>query len=60
MQSERALSIAYEAMEERMLTMTELGDREFYAAMAMQGIISREKLPADEVARSCRTFLGPD
>ena len=39
-----------------MLTMTELGDREFYAAMAMQGIISREKLPADEVARQAVAY----
>jgi hypothetical protein len=43
-------------MEERMLTMTELGDREFYAAMAMQGIISRERLPADEVARQAVAY----
>ena len=39
-----------------MLTMTELGDREFYAAMAMQGIISRERLPADEVARQAVAY----
>jgi hypothetical protein len=39
-----------------MLTMTELGDREFYAAMAMQGIISREGLPADEVARQAVAY----
>lgn len=39
-----------------MLTMTELGDREFYAAMAMQGIISREKLPPDEVARQAVAY----
>jgi hypothetical protein len=43
-------------MEERMLTMTELGDREFYAALAMQGIVSREKLPADEVARQAVAY----
>ena len=29
---------------------------EFYAAMAMQGIISREKLPADEVVRQAVAY----
>jgi hypothetical protein len=36
--------------------MTELGDREFYAAMAMQGILCREKLPADEAARQALAY----
>ena len=36
--------------------MTGLQDREFYAAMAMQGIIAREKLPADEVARQALAY----
>jgi hypothetical protein len=30
---------------------SELTDREFYAAMAMQGMISREGVPADLVAK---------
>jgi hypothetical protein len=36
--------------------MKRLEDREFYAAMAMQGIISREGLPADEVARQALAY----
>jgi hypothetical protein len=41
----------------RMATMmTQLGEREFYAAMAMQGILGRERLPADEVARQAVAY----
>jgi len=36
--------------------MTQLGEREFYAAMAMQGILGRERLPADEVARQAVAY----
>ena len=34
----------------------ELSDREFYAAMAMQGIISRQEWPADEVAKEAVAY----
>jgi hypothetical protein len=37
-------------------TLTQLGEREFYAAMAMQGILCREKLPEDEVARQAVAY----
>jgi hypothetical protein len=37
-------------------TTTGLRERELYAAMAMQGIIAREKLPADEVARQAVSY----
>jgi hypothetical protein len=41
----------------RMATMmTQLGEREFFAAMAMQGILCREKLPADQVARQAVAY----
>jgi hypothetical protein len=36
--------------------LNQLGEREFYAAMAMQGILCREKLPADEVARQAAAY----
>lgn len=36
--------------------MAELGEREFYAAMAMQGLLCREKVPADEVARQAVAY----
>jgi hypothetical protein len=36
--------------------LNQLGEREFYAAMAMHGILCREKLPADEVARQAVAY----
>ena len=36
--------------------MVELSDREFYAALAMQGIILRQEWPADEVAKQAVAY----
>jgi hypothetical protein len=59
-QPQSGMSVPVEKNKEwrkRMATMmTGLRDREFYAAMAMQGILCREKLPADEVARQAVAY----
>jgi hypothetical protein len=56
-QLQSGLFVLEEEWRKRMATMmTGLADREFYAAMAMQGMISRERLPADEVARQALAY----